>query len=140
MSLIELIEALVFIVVLSMSGVLIPGPMTLAVISHAVAKGAMAGVLVVLGHALIEIPLIILIYMGLISTIGIEQVNPIVAIIGGVSFLLMSISALKYVLKGSFELKALKVSSTSTFMAGIITTAFNPSFILWWPTTGLFLV
>ncbi len=68
MSLIELIEALVFIVVLSMSGVLIPGPMTLAVISHAVAKGAMAGVLVVLGHALIEIPLIILIYICLLYT------------------------------------------------------------------------
>ncbi len=54
------------VIFLSASGVMMPGPVT----AVTVAKGSQrkwAGVLVAIGHGIIEIPLILLIYFGLAS-------------------------------------------------------------------------
>jgi len=127
---------LVSVVVISLSGVLMPGPVT----AITVAKGARelgAGSLVALGHGLVEFPLIGLIYLGL----GLVFQNPLVklgiGILGGAVLLWMALEMLKNYRRA--EIKA-QEKELNSFLAGILLSAGNPYFLVWWATVGASLV
>lgn len=120
---------------ISLSGVLSPGPMTAAVIQHGT-RSRLSGLWVSLGHGVIEIPLIIILFFGAGEFLEHELVRISVGLAGGIFLLHMA--------KGLFrpgeltELSSLKVSSSLT--TGVLLSIGNPYFLLWWATIGLGLV
>jgi threonine/homoserine/homoserine lactone efflux protein len=71
---------------ISLSGVMLPGPLTAATI----AKGCSdkhAGAWITAGHAVIEIPLIAAIYFGLGHFLNSPQVEKVVYLVGGLMLL-----------------------------------------------------
>jgi len=121
---------------ISISGVIAPGPM-LAVVLAKSYQSPWAGALMSLGHAVIEAPLIILIYLGFARFFENNSVQLVIAIIGGGMILWMGISMFldrrKIVRQG-------KDLPYSAFVAGITMSALNPFFLLWWATAGSLLV
>jgi len=124
------------VAVISLSGVMMPGPVFAVTISRGY-ESRLAGVQVAVGHAIIEIPLILLIYYGFASFFQDALVQKVLFLAGGSVLVWMGIRMLRAKSKAIEEGK--DVPRNSVF-AGATTTALNPYFILWWATIGSMLM
>lgn len=124
------------VLVISLSGVLMPGPLFAATIQQAT-KRKSAGALIAVGHAVVEFPLMFLIYF-ILTQFGIPSVVQFaVGLIGGLLMVFMGIQTLRN--KNKTQEKQVSQKRDSLF-AGIYTTAMNAGFILWWLTIGTTLI
>ena len=121
---------------ISFSGVIAPGPMFAVTLAKSY-RSPWAGTLLALGHAVVEIPIILFIYFGFARFFQIHSVQVGLAIVGGAIILWMGITMFADRLKVTRQGKELPYSS---FVAGITMSALNPFFLLWWATVGSLLV
>jgi threonine/homoserine/homoserine lactone efflux protein len=121
---------------ISLTGVMLPGPMT----AVTVAKGYSdrnAGALIAVGHAVVEIPLIAAIYLGLAQFMGSPPVVNIIYVVGGLMLFYLGFRMFRNVGNAPGEVDGLPASS---LVAGIIITGTNSAFYIWWVTVGVALV
>jgi threonine/homoserine/homoserine lactone efflux protein len=124
------------VIVISLSGVMMPGPM----FAVAVAKSyhsPWAGTKMSIGHAIVEVPLILLIYFGFAQFFQRDAVQIGLSLAGGAVIIWLGINmfrARKDVVSSGKDLKYGAVT------AGIVMSAINPLFLLWWATVGSMLV
>ena len=121
---------------ISLTGVMLPGPLTAATI----AKGygdRNAGALIAVGHAIIEIPLIAAIYLGLGHLIGSPQVVKVIYIVGGLMLFYLGFRMFRTAGNAVDEIGGLP---TSSLVTGIVFTGANPGFYIWWLTIGMVLI
>lgn len=131
-----MLPILLSVVVISLSGVMMPGP-TFAITVAKSYKSPLAGVQVALGHAVIEVPLILLIYFGFAQFFQNSLVQLVLSILGGGMIIWLGISMFRAraeVVQGSKDLPY------NAFAAGIVTSVFNPFFFVWWATIGSMLI
>ena len=127
---------LVSVMLISLSGILLPGPLFATTMEKA-AKRKTAGLLIAVGHGIVEFPLMVLIYFWL-SQFVIPDVVPItVGLVGGLLMMYMGFQTFRNRNKNNQEYAGPKKDS---LMAGIWTTAANAGFILWWLTIGTALI
>ncbi len=131
----QFISFLFFVVLISFSGVLSPGPLTATAIAKGY-KNKNAGVFISLGHAAVEIPLIFLLYFGLSRLFSSNSFKIIISFIGGVALLWLGFNMIK---EKNYNLETKDIPYDS-FFAGIIATSSNPYFFLWWATIGVGLI
>jgi threonine/homoserine/homoserine lactone efflux protein len=124
-------------VVISLSGVLSPGPITVAVIGHGI-RSKNAGTLIAIGHAVVEFPVIALVYFGIAEFLKIEGVRSGIFLVGGVFLILMGIQLLFG--SGKENLQSKKAPESGPLFSGILLTAGNAYFLLWWGTVGAALI
>ena len=127
---------LLYAVGISLSGVMLPGPLTAATI----AKGynhQNAGFMIGLGHAIIELPIILLIYFGFARFITAPEVKMIVGVLGGILLVVMGAMIVRTL--GRNLSKAVDLPY-NPLVTGIVMTGANPYFFLWWATIGLALI
>jgi threonine/homoserine/homoserine lactone efflux protein len=120
----------------SLSGVIAPGPMFAVAITKSF-KSPWAGTMMSLGHAVVEVPLIILLYFGLSHFFENAIVQFIFSIIGGGVLIWLAIGMLRSPREMSAGNKDIRYNS---FTAGIVMTGLNPFFIMWWATVGVLLL
>jgi threonine/homoserine/homoserine lactone efflux protein len=112
------------IILVSLSGVLMPGPVFATAIAEG-RKSKHAGFLIATGHAVVEVPIIITLFIfGKIEMS--DAIRATIGIAGGVFLLYFAFSALKE--KEGKQLKG--------FIAGFALSTLNPYFIMWWLTVG----
>jgi threonine/homoserine/homoserine lactone efflux protein len=127
---------LVSVAFISLSGVLMPGPL-FAVMLEKAAKNKAAGALIALGHGVVEFPLMFLIFF-LLSEFEVPwAVQAGVGIVGGALMIFMGLQTFR---NRNKQDTARAASKQDSLLAGIRTTAANPGFILWWLTVGTALV
>ena len=124
------------VVLISLSGVLMPGPLFAVTIKKA-AKSKIAGVLIAIGHGIVEVPLMFLIFFVLAQFQIPSIVQIAVGLIGGFLMIAMGIQTFRKRHKKDDDTVSLKRDS---IMAGVYTTAVNAGFILWWLTIGTTLI
>ena len=127
---------LLSVVVISLSGVMMPGPMFAVTLAKSY-RSPWAGAQISLGHAVIEVPLILLIYFGFAQFFQNTIVQITLGIVGGGMIIWLGI--------GMFRARAQVVQegkdlSYNAFTAGILTSGLNPFFLLWWATVGSLLI
>jgi threonine/homoserine/homoserine lactone efflux protein len=128
---------LLSVMVISLSGVMLPGPVTAVTISNGVRHKA-AGALVALGHGIVEIPLILFIYLGFASFLDNEGVQIALGLAGGFVLICMALAVLKTQPKPLDGQS--RYQSQGTVAAGLLTTATNPYFYAWWAIVGAMLL
>ncbi len=124
------------VIVISLSGVMTPGPMFAVTVAKSY-RSPWAGVQISLGHAVVEVPIILLIYFGFSRFFENNIVQIVLSIIGGAMIIWMGI--------GMFRARREVVDSGKDLAyggvtAGIIMSISNPFFLLWWATVGITLV
>jgi len=123
-------------VLISLSGVMAPGPITAVTLSKGT-KSPHAGAIIALGHGIVEIPLMILILYGFGEILKIPYIKAIIGLLGGLFLLKMGLGLLQ-------GIKQTKINSSnntrSPLMAGIILSLANPYFLIWWATIGSILI
>ena len=123
---------LVSTIAISLTGVMMPGPVTAVTVTKGSQRKA-AGALVALGHGLVELPLIALIYLGFDHFLTLAEVKISVGLAGGLLLMWMALQM--------FKIRPLvfdegKDMSHGSVIAGLATTAANPYFFIWWATVG----
>ncbi len=131
-----MLTILLSVVVISFSGVMMPGPMFAVTLAKSY-KSPWAGAQIALGHAVIEVPLILLIYFGFARFFENSIVQLVLSIAGGGMIIWLGISMFRARVGVVQRGKDLPYNA---FVAGILTTGLNPYFILWWATIGSMLV
>ena len=127
---------LVQAILISLSGVMGPGPLTVVVVDEG-ARSPRAGLLIALGHGVVEFPLMALIAVGLAPVLERPVVGAVVGLAGGVVLLWMGVGLLRSI-RGTIDTETRRASSP--FVAGMLMSAVNPYFLVWWATVGATLV
>lgn len=117
------------------SGAIIPGPLLAFTVFDTSRKKKMTGPRIILGHAVWESVIILIILLGFGGLIT-ENILPIY-IAGGVALVVIGVSMIH---SNGKEISMEKSKVNSSFVGGIFYTAFNPTQPLWWATGGLALL
>ncbi len=143
------------IIFVSLSGALAPGPLTVATIIAGSNGGARSGLLIAIGHTIVEFPYVFLLVLlanrGIVEYItGNFTLKVILAVIALVFILyfgyLTFVEGYNIVRKGELSVSSLNTKSrfsgiiTNPLIVGIVLTGLNPQFLAWWATIGLSLI
>lgn len=126
--------------VVGFSGAMMPGPLLTVTINESIRRGAKAGPLLIVGHAILELILIIGLIFGLSLVIQKPAVTAFIGLAGGGFLLWMGTGMVKSAWKGtvSLDFKATgEKKGLDPILAGILVSISNPYWSLWWATIGL---
>ena len=123
---------LLSVIGISLTGAMLPGPMTAAIIAKGYGSKN-AGALIAVGHGVIELPLIAAIYLGVGHFLGLPLVVSIIYIAGGVALFYLGFRMFRNASDAPGEVGGLPRNSMVT---GIVVTATNPAFYVWWIFVG----
>ncbi|OPL17507.1 MAG: hypothetical protein AVO38_00545 [delta proteobacterium ML8_D] len=131
--------------VVAFSGALVPGPMLTLVISSVAKKGFWISFFIVLGHALLELIVVIFFFLGILKFLDNPLITKIISILGGTFLLYMGIDIIVSIFKKKFTLdfkSALKKktitgkSGGTAILKGVIISLVNPYWFIWWLSIG----
>jgi threonine/homoserine/homoserine lactone efflux protein len=135
------------IIFISTSGVLSPGPLFFANMLYGSRKGPRAAVKIAFGHTIVEFPLVMIVAVGLLTyTHGFLSTESLtlISLLGGIAMLVFSLTQIISVTKRSGDYKSSRfpwiTDKKGPILAGIIFSALNPFFLIWWMTVGLKLI
>ena len=131
-----MLPILLSVVVISFSGVMAPGPMFAVTLAKSY-RSPWAGTQIAIGHAVIEVPLILLIYFGFAQFFENSLVQLGLSVVGGGMIFWLGIAMFRARTKIVHQGKDLPYNA---FIAGILTSVFNPFFLVWWATIGSMLI
>ena len=118
-----------------------PGPMLGVTIDGSLKKGWTAGPLTVLGHAILELILIIIMTLGLKDFFSNPTVAGFIGLFGGAFLAWMGYGMIKSGINKALSLENQKAGNRTGIrnlvLAGALVSITNPYFILWWATTGM---
>ncbi len=140
------------VILLSASGVLSPGPLFLMNLVYGTKQGYKAGLKIASGHAIIELPLIIILaisFFQLTNTTVITYNLNALGLVGGTSIIIFAIIQIinttrnkknKNLFDNSNNNHRVSSIADKPILLGVIFSALNPFFIAWWLTVGLTLI
>ena len=135
---VQILEFAVLVIVISASGVMAPGPLFAATVSYGLREGTRAGFKMAVGHTIVEFPLVILLGIGVFSLESFPEFRTIISIFGAIT--LFAFAAIQ--IKTTFRGKNIVTSNPKhgPLIAGILLSALNPFFIIWWLAIGFKLI
>jgi len=116
------------------SGAIMPGPLLVYTINESLRKGKWVGALVIVGHGIVEAAVFLVLALGLIELISTPSLIRAVGLAGGAALILMAAHSLKEI-NSTVSVKSGREKYGSV-VGGMIFTAFNPGFPIWWMTAG----
>lgn len=124
--------------VVGLSGAMMPGSLLTYTIRKSLTNGARAGFIIVLGHAILELALVTLIFLGFDMVLKSTTAQIIIGVAGGIMLALMGIK----MVYGSYKNRVTvetdgKAERGGMILSGIVISAANPYFLLWWAVIGL---
>jgi len=124
------------VVIVSLSGALMPGPV-LAVVVRNSPRNRWAGIEAALGHGIIELPLVVAIALGFKHIFASATAQTAIGFIGGSALIYMGIGAIR----SRPEAAPLSVGQARprSIVQGLAA-SINPYFFLWWATAGAAIV
>ena len=126
------------VVIISVSGVMSPGPLFTANIMYGLKEGTQSGLKIAAGHTVIELPLIIFLAVGVISLETIPEFKTTIVLLGAIGLFGFAGLQIKNVLTKKIQ-TGIQVKH-GAFLTGILFSALNPFFIIWWFTIGFKLI
>ena len=127
------------VVLVTASGALSPGPLTLATIRKGIEQGWRAGFQVSVGHTIVEFSIVLALALGISHVLTFEISRLIIGLLGGIVLAIYGVSQLKSIWKSSLT-DSCSEYGRSAIWIGLALSAFNPYFIVWWATVGLKLI
>jgi len=130
------------VVVVTASGALMPGPLFAANVLQGTRGGARSGFIISIGHMLVELPLVMIMGLGISSLLNLPGFATAVGLIGGSALIIFGVLQIRDVTRSSFGNEPVESAGQQkkSLMLGVALTGLNPFFIVWWLTVGLGLV
>ena len=135
---IQIIEFAILVIIISASGVMSPGPLFAANITYGLREGVKSGIKIAIGHSIVELPLVILLGIGVFSLEIFPEFRTIISIFGAITLFVFAGIQIKTIL-GKNKNISIKPKQ-GPIVTGILLSALNPFFIVWWLTIGFKLI
>jgi threonine/homoserine/homoserine lactone efflux protein len=119
--------------VIGLTGALAPGPTLVATINASLKGDWTIGLKITLGHVIVELFLIILILLGL-ATVALPYTSTIGGI-GGIALVAFGAFTIAGSRKATMHISTIN-SVGNPYLAGLVTSAANPYFWIWWLSIG----
>jgi threonine/homoserine/homoserine lactone efflux protein len=123
--------------IIALSGALMPGPLLTVTISESSRRGAMTGPLMIFGHGILELALIVALLSGLAPLLERDDVFILISLTGGSVLLWMGITMLRSLPGLELNSHSSSTKSRNLVVAGIVLSAVNPYWLIWWASIGL---
>lgn len=134
----QLFQFAVVVILISLSGVILPGPLFAANIFYGLKGGTKAGLKIAYGHTVVELPLVILLGIGAFSLTTIPEFRIYITIISALGLFVFAGLQIRRVFQYNIDHSI--QPKHGPFFAGIFLTGLNPFFIFWWLTIGFKLI
>jgi len=135
---IQIIEFAILVIIISASGVMSPGPLFAANITYGLREGVKSGIKIAIGHSIVELPLVILLGIGVFSLEIFPEFRTIISIFGAITLFVFAGIQIKTILKKNKNISI--KPKQGPIVTGIVLSALNPFFIVWWLTIGFKLI
>lgn len=126
--------------VVAFSGAAAPGPLLLTVIKESVGRDARVGLMLSLGHATVELPVVVLLSLGLVK-VDLSGIMFWLGLIGGMALVAFGLLTLKASSRRETVVdvgeKQTRTSAMRLTLLGGMTSASNPYWTFWWLTIGV---
>lgn len=132
-----ILEFAITVVIISVSGVMAPGPLFTASVAYGTRVGLKSGIKMAYGHTLVELPLVVFLGIGAISLDALPQFREYISVLGAVSLFVFAGLQIRAVYGKSLSDQLPK---HGPFFIGILLSALNPFFLVWWFTIGFKLI
>jgi threonine/homoserine/homoserine lactone efflux protein len=119
--------------VIGLTGALAPGPTLVATINASLAGSWTAGLKISLGHILAELAIFFLIVFGLATVVC--PYTTVIAVVGGTALIIFGILTILGSRTASLDQKGTR-SDANPVIAGLVSSAANPYFWIWWLSVG----
>ena len=125
-------------VALAFSGSVMPGPLLTYTIQQALKNGSKSGFLIILGHALLELALVVLIFLGFDTLLKSNTAQIVIGLVGGALLAAMGAQMLVSAARDRLKIETDgQGGSKSLVLSGALISAVNPYFLIWWAIIGL---
>lgn len=124
---------------IGLSGAMSPGPLTVFVMGQSARLGVIAGPLAALGHGLLEVALVVLLWLGLARVFQWEPALGAIGVVGGLVMIWMGWQIVSGVRRKGAQL-ATSVSDSpadNPMVGGAVLSLANPYWSFWWATVGI---
>lgn len=138
----------------ALTGAMSPGPVLTYTIFNSIKakeKGWLVGVMVILGHAILELGLIMILFLGIGPFLENDIVVVIIGILGGGLLIFFGLSIIRDLKQEKIDFSFLtpdlekmekdskenKLFNMHPIIGGVLISISNPYWILWWVTWGL---
>lgn len=134
------------VILVSAPGVLSPGPLFFTNIIYGSKQGVTAGIKIAFGHTIVEFPLVIALALGLFTFSHVFANNEnlkIISIVGGIAIVAFAFTQIISITKGKVNRQNACVgigAKKGPILLGVIFSALNPFFLIWWLTVGIKLI
>jgi threonine/homoserine/homoserine lactone efflux protein len=119
--------------IIGLTGALAPGPTLVATINASLSGSWTAGLRISLGHIIVELAIFLLILFGL-ATVARPYMTAI-AVVGGLALILFGVLTLLGSRTATLETRKTE-STAGPVLAGVVSSAANPYFWIWWLSVG----
>src|SRR6266487_2523890 len=134
------------VILVSTSGVLSPGPLFFINLIYGSKQGITGGIKIAFGHTMVEFPLVLTLAFGLftVSYVFLNNENlKVISIIGGSAIIVFAFAQIISITKGKVDKQKAYAEinyKKGPILLGVIFSALNPFFLVWWLTVGLKLI
>jgi len=129
----EIFQMVLLGFIIGLTGALAPGPTLVATINASIYGRWTTGLKISLGHMVVEFFLVVLILLGL-ATVALPYTTAIAGI-GGIALVVFGVLTIMGSRKAVLE-NSLAQSAANPYLAGVMTSAANPYFWIWWLSIG----
>lgn len=121
------------------SGAMMPGSLLTYTIRQALSNGPRAGFVIIFGHAILEISLLFLIFLGFDLFLQSEGAQIGIGLLGGLFLAKMGLDMILGAARNQINVTMEQggANDRSMVLSGILISAANPYFLLWWAVIGL---
>ena len=134
----QILDFAFVVIVISASGVMAPGPLFAANIVNGIKEGTSAGIKMAIGHTIVELPLIIILGIGVFSLDDFPEFRIMISIIGAITLFVFAAIQIITVLRKKEQ--KITTNKHRAIISGITLSVFNPFFIIWWASIGFKLI
>ena len=115
-----------------------PGPLFAASIAQGLRRGGKTGIQIGIGHTIVELPLVILLGIGVFSLEIFPEFRTGISILGAIVLFVFAGIQIKTMFQRK-ETKNFNFKHSAVY-TGVILSALNPFFIIWWLSIGFKLI
>lgn len=121
------------------SGAIMPGPLLTYTVQRSLSDGPRAGFIITAGHAALELALIILIFLGFDIILQSDAMQLGISLVGGALLIWMGVGMVVGSVKNRIKIEtdSATTKTRGMFLSGVLISAANPYFLLWWAVVGL---
>jgi len=123
--------------IIALSGALMPGPLLTFTVAAAARRGFWAGPLIILGHGLLELALLGLLFLGVGALAQSPVFTGLVALVGAGTLWWLGCGLFREAGSAHLSLATGETKSLHPVWAGIMMSLVNPYWLIWWLTLGL---